>query len=90
MFQETAEGKEKVTDAPDKSHCVDLNCNEDSEGNSQNSQKMTTSDMLQNLGLEGFPEAFHAPSIKKSQSLEPMGKLRNVHLLDLCYIINGQ
>ncbi|KAM6211410.1 BEN domain-containing protein 2 [Sarcoramphus papa] len=71
---ETAEGKEKVANTPDTSHCVDLNYNEDSEGNSQNSQKMTssTTDMLQNSGLDKFPEAFHAPSVKKPQSLEPM------------------
>ncbi|KAM4681931.1 BEN domain-containing protein 2 isoform 3-T4 [Amazona ochrocephala] len=92
---ETAEGKEKVTDAPDKSHCVDLNCNEDSEGNSQNSQKMTTTDMLQNLGLERFPEAFHAPSIKKPQSLEPMELLgspwRNVQLpFSVIYVAKGK
>ncbi|KAM9567611.1 BEN domain-containing protein 2 isoform 2-T2 [Guaruba guarouba] len=92
---ETAEGKEKVTDAPDKSHCVDLNCNEDSEGNSQNSQKMTTTDMLQNLGLERFPEAFQAPSIKKPQSLEPMELLgspwRNVQLpFSVIYVAKGK
>ncbi|NXN35477.1 BEND2 protein, partial [Rhinoptilus africanus] len=42
------------------SHCVDLNYNEDSEGSSQNSQKMTSSitDTLQNSGLDKFPEAF--------------------------------
>ncbi|NXQ91840.1 BEND2 protein, partial [Nyctibius grandis] len=43
------------------SHCVDLNYNEDSEGNSQSPQKMTssTADTLQNSGLDKFPEAFH-------------------------------
>ncbi|NWT88701.1 BEND2 protein, partial [Lanius ludovicianus] len=63
MFQETAEGKEKVTDAPDTSHWVDLNHNEDSGNNSQNSKKMTgsTTDTLQNSGLDKFPEAFHIP-----------------------------
>lgn len=73
-------------DAPDTSHCVDLNYNEDSEGNSQNSQKMTssTADTLQNSGLDTFPEAFHIPSIKKLHSLEPMGKLRSSYLLDMC------
>ncbi|NXD78848.1 BEND2 protein, partial [Halcyon senegalensis] len=57
---ETAEGKEKVADAPDTSHCVDLNYNEDIEGSSQNSQTMTSSitDTLQNSGLDKFPEAF--------------------------------
>lgn len=86
MFQETAEGKEKVADAPDTSHCIDLNYNEDSEGNSQNSQKMTSSstDTLQNSGLDKFPDAFHTPSVKKQQSLEPMGKLRHFHLLGFC------
>ncbi|NXK79131.1 BEND2 protein, partial [Amazona guildingii] len=78
-----------------KSHCVDLNCNEDSEGSSQNSQKMTTTDMLQNLGLERFPEAFHAPSIKKPQSLEPMELLgspwRNVQLpFSVIYVAKGK
>ncbi|XP_061309146.1 BEN domain-containing protein 2 isoform X2 [Pezoporus flaviventris] len=92
---ETAEGKEKVTDTPDKSHCVDLNCNEDSEGNSQNSQKMATTDMLQDLGLERFPEVFHAPSIKKPQSLEPMELLgspwRNVQLpFSVIYVAKGK
>lgn len=74
--------------APDTSHCVDLNYNEDSEGNSQNSQKMTSSvtDTLQNSGLDKFAEAFHTPLVKKPQSLEPMGKLRNFHLPDLCVI----
>ncbi|KFO92955.1 BEN domain-containing protein 2, partial [Buceros rhinoceros silvestris] len=68
------------------SHCVDLNYNEDSEGNSQNSQKMTSSmaDTLQNSGLDTFPEAFHTPSVKKLHSLEPMEFLgspqRNVQL----------
>jgi len=88
MFQETAEGKEKVADTPDTPHCVDLNYNEDTEGNAQNSQEMTSSitDTLQNSGLDKFPEAFHSPSVKKPQSLEPMGKLGNFHLLDWCYI----
>ncbi|NXF34305.1 BEND2 protein, partial [Nyctibius bracteatus] len=60
-LKETAEGKEKVADTPDTSHCVDLNYNEDSEGNSQSPQKMTssTTDTLQNSGLDKFPEAFH-------------------------------
>ncbi|NXY10694.1 BEND2 protein, partial [Pteruthius melanotis] len=63
----TAEGKEKVTDAPDTSHWVDLNYNEDSGDNSQNSQKMTssTTDTLQNSGLDKFPEPFHVSSVKK-------------------------
>lgn len=85
MFQETAEGEEKVTDAPDTSHCADLNYNEDGGDNSQNSQKMTgsTTDTLQNSGLDKFPEAFHTSSVKKQQSLEPMGKLRHFCFLEL-------
>ncbi|NXV46625.1 BEND2 protein, partial [Uria aalge] len=59
-LKETAEGKEIAAVAPDTSHCVDLNYNEDSEGNSQNSQKMTSSitDTLQNSGLDKLPDAF--------------------------------
>ncbi|NWI23235.1 BEND2 protein, partial [Sula dactylatra] len=94
---ETAEGKEKVADAPDTSHCVDLNDNEDSEGNSQNSQKMTssTTDTLQNSGLDKLPEALHTPSIQKPQSLEPMELLgspwRNVHLpFSVIYVAKGK
>ncbi|KFQ36466.1 BEN domain-containing protein 2, partial [Merops nubicus] len=51
----------EASDAPDTSHCVDLNHKEDSEGNSQNSQNITSSisDTLQNSGLVKFPEAFH-------------------------------
>ncbi|KAF1452161.1 BEN domain-containing protein 2, partial [Spheniscus demersus] len=94
---ETAEGKEKVADAPDTSHCIDLNYNEDSEGNSQNSQKMTSSstDTLQNSGLDKFPDAFHTPSVKKQQSLEPMELLgspwRNVQLpFSVIYVAKGK
>ncbi|KGL86477.1 BEN domain-containing protein 2, partial [Charadrius vociferus] len=94
---ETAEGKEKAAVAPDTSHCVDLNYNEDSEGNSQNSQKMTSSgsDTLQNSGLDKFAEAFHAPSVKKPQSLEPMELLgspwRNVQLpFSVIYVAKGK
>lgn len=85
MFQQKTEGKEKVSDAPDTSHCVDLNDNEDSGDNSQNSQKMTgsTIDMLQNSELDKFPEAFHTSSVRKQQSLEPMGKQRNFCVLAL-------
>ncbi|NXH70629.1 BEND2 protein, partial [Hydrobates tethys] len=79
------------------SHCVDLNYNEDSEGNSQNSQKMTssTTDTLQNSGLDKFPEAFHTPSVKKPQSLEPMELLgspwRNVQLpFSVIYVAKGK
>ncbi|NXD92244.1 BEND2 protein, partial [Chaetorhynchus papuensis] len=93
----TAEGKEKVTDAPDTSHWVDLNYNEDSGDNSQNSQKMTgsTTDTLQNSGLDKFPEAFHTSSVKKQQSLEPMEPLgspwRNVLLpFSVIYVAKGK
>lgn len=86
MFQETAEGKEEVSDAPDTSHCVDLNYNEDSGDKSQNSQKITnsTTDTLLNSGLDKFPEVFHASSLN-NQSLEPMGKQRNVCFLELLH-----
>lgn len=78
MFQETAEGKETVTDAPDTSHCVDLNENEDHADNSQNSQKIkgSTTKALHNSGLVKFSEAFHTSSERKQNSLEPMGKLK--------------
>ncbi|NXF66622.1 BEND2 protein, partial [Ciccaba nigrolineata] len=79
------------------SHCVDLNYNEDSEGNSQNCQKMTssTTDTLQNSGLDKFPEAFHTALVKKSQSLEPMELLgspwRNVQLpFSVIYVAKGK
>ncbi|KAM6386570.1 BEN domain-containing protein 2 isoform 4-T10 [Alca torda] len=94
---ETAEGKEIAAVAPDTSHCVDLNYNEDSEGNSQNSQKMTSSitDTLQNSGLDKLPDAFHTPSVKKPQSLEPMELLgspwRNVQLpFSVIYVAKGK
>ncbi|XP_062430323.1 BEN domain-containing protein 2 [Rhea pennata] len=92
---ETAEGKEKLSDTPDTSFCVDLNCSEDSEGNSQNSQKMTTTDKLQNSGWDKFPESFHTPSVKKLQSLEPMELLgspwRNVQLpFSVIYVAKGK
>ncbi|NWS59615.1 BEND2 protein, partial [Chunga burmeisteri] len=86
-LKETAEGKEKVADAPDTSHCVDLNYNEDSESNSQNSQKMTssTTDTLQNSGLDKFPEAFHTPSVKKPHPW------RNVQLpFSVIYVAKGK
>lgn len=90
MFQETTEGKEKVSVAPDTSHCVDLNYNEDSEDNSQSSQKMTssTTDTLQNSGPDKIPEAFHASSVRKQQSLEPMGKQQNFCFLKLVVIFS--
>ncbi|NWQ79991.1 BEND2 protein, partial [Columbina picui] len=93
----TAEGKEKVANTPDTSHCVDLNYNEDSEGNSQNSQKMTssTANTLQNSGSDKFPEAFRKPSVKKLQSSEPMELLgspwRNVQLpFSVIYVAKGK
>ncbi|NXY47516.1 BEND2 protein, partial [Ceuthmochares aereus] len=93
----TTEGKEKVADAPDTSHCVDLNYNEDNEGNLQNSQKMTnsTTDKLQNSELDNFPEAFHTPSVRKMHSLEPMELLgspwRNVQLpFSVIYVAKGK
>ncbi|XP_031451909.1 BEN domain-containing protein 2 [Phasianus colchicus] len=86
--QEIANAKEKLADSPDTSLSVDLNCNENSKGSSQNSQKMTisTSDSVQNSGWDKFPESFHTPSVKKLQSLEPMGKWRNLHPVNLCVI----
>ncbi|NXG34097.1 BEND2 protein, partial [Dromaius novaehollandiae] len=91
-LKETAEGKEKLADTPDTSFCVDLNCSEDSEGNSQNSQQMTTyksandqNDRLQNSGWDKFPEAFHTPSVKK---LHPW---RNVQLpFSVIYVAKGK
>lgn len=94
---ETAEGKETVTEAPDTSHCVDLNYNGDGGDNSQNSQKMTgsTTDTLHKSGLDKFPEAFHTSSVKKQQSLEPMEPLgspwRNVQLpFSVIYVAKGK
>lgn len=88
VFQEIANDKDKLAYSPDTSLGVDLNCNEDSKGSSQNSQKMTisTSDSLQNSGWNKFPESFHTPSVKKLQSLEPMGKWRNLHPVNLCVL----
>ncbi|NXR56388.1 BEND2 protein, partial [Hippolais icterina] len=92
-----AKGKEKVSDAPDTSHCVDVNCNEESEDNSQSLQKMTssTTDTLQNSGLDKFPEAFRTSSVRKQQSLEPMEPLgspwRNVQLpFSVIYVAKGK
>ncbi|NXE90320.1 BEND2 protein, partial [Menura novaehollandiae] len=93
----TAEGKEEMTDAPDTSRCADLNYNEDSGGSSQNSQKMTssTTDTLQNSGLDKFPEAFQKSLVRKQQSLEPMEPLgspwRNVQLpFSVIYVAKGK
>ncbi|NXM74411.1 BEND2 protein, partial [Serilophus lunatus] len=63
-LKESAEEKEKVADAPDTPHCVDLSYNEDNEGNSQKSQmKMTgsTPDKLQNSGLDRHQEPLGSP-----------------------------
>ncbi|NXC60578.1 BEND2 protein, partial [Aleadryas rufinucha] len=86
-----------LTDAPDTSHWVNLNCNEDSGDNSQNSQKMTGSptDTLHNSGSDKFPEAFHTSPVKKQQSLEPMEPLgspwRNVQLpFSVIYVAKGK
>ncbi|NXG17831.1 BEND2 protein, partial [Grallaria varia] len=93
----SSEGKEKVADAPDTSHCVDLSCNEDNGGNSQNSQKMTnsTTDTLHIAELEKFPEAFRTSSVRKQESLEPMEPLgspwRNVQLpFSVIYVAKGK
>ncbi|NXQ68974.1 BEND2 protein, partial [Quiscalus mexicanus] len=74
-----------------------LNDNEDSGNNSQNSQKMTgsTIDMLQNSELDKFPEALHTSSVRKQQSLEPMEPLgspwRNVQLpFSVIYVAKGK
>ncbi|XP_065597419.1 BEN domain-containing protein 2 [Cyrtonyx montezumae] len=95
--REIADGKEQVADTPDTSLCVDLNCNEDSKGSSQNSQKttITTSESLQNSGWDKFPESFHTPSVKKLQSMEPMELLgnpwRNVQLpVSVIYVAKGK
>ncbi|EMP25678.1 BEN domain-containing protein 2 [Chelonia mydas] len=95
---ETTEGKEKPADTPDTSICVDLNYNgEDSEVNSQSSQKMTssTTNRLQNTTWDKVPEMFHAPSSNKLQSLEPMEHLgspwRNVQLpFSVIYVAKGK
>ncbi|OXB80345.1 UNVERIFIED_CONTAM: hypothetical protein H355_012778 [Colinus virginianus] len=95
--REIANGKEQLADTPDTSLCVDLNCNEDSKGSSQNSQKktITTSESLQNSGWDKFPESFHTPSVKKLQSMEPMELLgspwRNVQLpVSVIYVAKGK
>ncbi|NXL42276.1 BEND2 protein, partial [Podilymbus podiceps] len=89
-YLKTAEGKEKVTDAPDTSHCVDLNYNEDSEGNSQNSQKMTssTTDTLQNSGLDNKISLSSSPNY----FLELLGSpWRNVQLpFSVIYVAKGK
>ncbi|NXK54116.1 BEND2 protein, partial [Chauna torquata] len=62
IIYQTADGKEKLADTPDTSLCVDLNCNEDSEGSSQNSQKMTISTTdIKYFSLTSFPELLGSP-----------------------------
>ncbi|KGL80746.1 BEN domain-containing protein 2, partial [Tinamus guttatus] len=95
MFQETPEGKEKLTETSDTSFYMDLSCSESSEGNSQNSQKTATTDRLQNSGWDKLPEALGTPSVKKLQSLEPMELLgspwRNVQLpFSVIYVAKGK
>ncbi|NXB80374.1 BEND2 protein, partial [Donacobius atricapilla] len=86
-----------LSDAPDTSHCVDLNYNEDSKDNSQSPQKKTSSitDTLRNSGLDKFPEAFQKSSVRKQQSSEPMEPLgspwRNVQLpFSIIYVAKGK
>ncbi|NWW25557.1 BEND2 protein, partial [Falcunculus frontatus] len=77
----------ELSDGPDTSHWVDLNCNEDSGDNSQNFQKMTgsTTDTLQNSGSDKFPEALHTYSVKKQ---DPW---RNVQLpFSVIYVAKGK
>ncbi|NXT51852.1 BEND2 protein, partial [Pluvianellus socialis] len=87
-LKETAEGKEKAAVTPDTSHCVDLNYNEDSEGSSQNSQKMTSSvtDTLQNSGLD------NKISLSLTSFLELLGSpWRNVQLpFSVIYVAKGK
>ncbi|NXA24914.1 BEND2 protein, partial [Ibidorhyncha struthersii] len=89
---ETAEGKEKAAVTPDTSHCVDLNYNEDSEGNSQNSQKMTSSvtDTLQNSGLDN--KISFSLSLFLASFLELLGSpWRNVQLpFSVIYVAKGK
>ncbi|KFP34093.1 BEN domain-containing protein 2, partial [Colius striatus] len=79
------------------SHCVDFNNDADGDVSSQNINKMTssTTDTLQNSGLDKFPEAFYTPLVKKTQSLEPMELLgspwRNVQLpFSVIYVAKGK
>ncbi|NWY51335.1 BEND2 protein, partial [Chionis minor] len=78
----------KAAVTPDTSHCVDLNYNEDSEGSSQNSQKMTSSvtDTLQNSGLD------NKISLSLTSFLELLGSpWRNVQLpFSVIYVAKGK
>ncbi|NXY69542.1 BEND2 protein, partial [Glareola pratincola] len=89
-FLKTAEGKKIAAVAPDTSHCVDLNYNEDSEDNSQNSQKMTSSitDTLQNSGLHNKMSLF----VFLTSFLELLGSpWRNVQLpFSVIYVAKGK
>ncbi|KAK1189705.1 BEND2 protein, partial [Pygoscelis papua] len=93
-LKETAEGKEKVADDPDTSHCIDLNYNEDSEGNSQNSQKMTSSstDTSQNSGLDNKISLSLSLSLSLISFLELLGSpWRNVQLpFSVIYVAKGK
>ncbi|NXM05302.1 BEND2 protein, partial [Tyrannus savana] len=86
----TAERKQKVTDAPDTSHCVDLSHNEDSGGNSQNCRKMTssTTDTSRNSGLDDKISLFPPCYV----FVEPLGSpWRNVQLpFSVIYVAKGK
>ncbi|NWS92109.1 BEND2 protein, partial [Toxostoma redivivum] len=75
-----------LSDAPDTSHCVDLNYNEDSGGNSQKMTNSTT-DTLQNSGL-----ANEISLLSLTSSLEPLGSpSRNVQLpFSVIYVAKGK
>ncbi|KAJ6667527.1 hypothetical protein lerEdw1_016648 [Lerista edwardsae] len=77
---ETTEGKEKPSDIPDTSMCVDLVDKEDrSTGNSQTTLKTasSTSNQPQNAAWDNTLEGFHLPSSSKQPCLEPMASLGN-------------
>ncbi|NWX90163.1 BEND2 protein, partial [Nothoprocta pentlandii] len=75
----------KLAETPDTSFCMDLNCSEDSEGNTQNSQKPATTDRLQNSVWDKLPEALGTPSVK---NLHPW---RNVQLpFSVIYVAKGK
>ncbi|NXX84976.1 BEND2 protein, partial [Urocolius indicus] len=87
MYCETDEGKEKMADTPDTSHCVDFSNDADGDVSYQNINKMTssTTDTLQNSGLDKFPEAFHTPLVKKTHPW------RNVQLpFSVIYVAKGK
>ncbi|NXJ84093.1 BEND2 protein, partial [Trogon melanurus] len=88
-LKDTAEGKEKASDALDTSHCVDLNYNED---NKANFQKMTssTTDVLQNSGLDN--KISLSLSLLLTSFLEFLGSpWRNVQLpFSVIYVAKGK